>query len=180
MKKHIQLLFVSIFLFVGALQAQSWEKTLSDRLPFLGHRNWIVLVDAAYPAQISPGVETILCDVSPDVLLSYVMNRLNEQKHLRPEFFMDKELAFISETDAPGISAYRNTVQTLLSKATVETMLHESIISMLDEAGKTFKVLVLKTPFTLPYSSIFIRLNCGYWNDASEKRLRNALKGKVD
>jgi hypothetical protein len=31
---------------------------------------------------------------------------------------------------------------------------------------------VLKTNATIPYSSIFIRLNCKYWSDDAEQRLR--------
>ena len=32
---------------------------IQSRLPGLGHRNWIVVADSAYPMQISAGVETI-------------------------------------------------------------------------------------------------------------------------
>src|SRR5271168_1927647 len=36
-----------------------WRQLLEQELPLLGHRNWIVIVDSAYPLQSSPGVETI-------------------------------------------------------------------------------------------------------------------------
>lgn len=52
---------------------------------------------------------------------------------------------------------------------------HEQIIGKLDEAGKTFHVVILKTNMTLPYTSMFFQLECGYWNDASEKSLRDAI-----
>ena len=38
---------------------ETWEAVLTRRLPLLGHRNWIVVADAAYPAQSNPGIETI-------------------------------------------------------------------------------------------------------------------------
>ena len=46
----------------------------------------------------------------------------------------------------------------------------------LDEAGKTFKVLLIKTPLTKPYTSVFFQLECGYWNADSEAELRKAIK----
>ena len=52
----------------------------------------------------------------------------------------------------------------------------EQIIAKLDEAGKTFKVLLIKTPLTKPYTSVFFQLECGYWNADSEKQLRDAMK----
>jgi len=38
----------------------AWRATLDDRLPLLGHRNWIVVADSAYPWQASAGIETIV------------------------------------------------------------------------------------------------------------------------
>jgi len=53
---------------------------------------------------------------------------------------------------------------------------HEQIISKLDEAGKTFHILVLKTRMTIPYTSVFLRLDCGYWSDDQEKHLREKMQ----
>ena len=47
----------------------------------------------------------------------------------------------------------------------VTSLPHEKTIEQLDEAGQTFHVLLLKTDLTLPYTSVFIRLDCGYWSD---------------
>ena len=52
----------------------------------------------------------------------------------------------------------------------------EQIIAKLDEAGKTFKILIIKTPLTIPYTSVFFQLGCGYWNPIAEKALRDAMK----
>jgi hypothetical protein len=46
------------------------------------------------------------------------------------------------------------------------------MLSQIDEAGKQYRVLVLKTTMTIPYSSVFIRLDCKYWGAEDEKRLR--------
>ena len=36
-----------------------WTEVLSARLPQYGHRNWIAIVDSAYPAQTTPGLEMV-------------------------------------------------------------------------------------------------------------------------
>ena len=60
-------------------------------------------------------------------------------------------------------------------KPEVQSLPHEEIISKLDEAGQKFHVLVLKTRMTIPYTSVFIRLDCGYWTGEQEKRLRTRM-----
>jgi hypothetical protein len=47
---------------------------------------------------------------------------------------------------------------------------------MLDKAAETFRVLVLKTDLALPYTSVFLELDCGYWSPGAERRLREAMK----
>jgi len=32
----------------------AWKKTLKERVPVYGHRNWIVVADWAYPQQEQP------------------------------------------------------------------------------------------------------------------------------
>jgi hypothetical protein len=64
----------------------------------------------------------------------------------------------------------------MLADKSAQVLPHEQIIAKLDEAGKTFKVLLIKTPLALPYTSVFFQLDCGYWNAASEKELRDAMR----
>jgi hypothetical protein len=66
----------------------------------------------------------------------------------------------------------------LLRGEPVQAMLHEHLIAQVGEAGASFHVLVLKTTLTVPYSSVFLRLNCRYWSDAAEARMR-AKMGKA-
>jgi len=40
-------------------QAQ-WRDEVKRSVALFGHRNWIVIVDSAYPAQTSPGIQTIV------------------------------------------------------------------------------------------------------------------------
>lgn len=153
-----------------------WHQRLSEAMPLLGHRNWILVVDSAYPLQISPGVETLDTKASQVDVLRAVMAAIDHSIQLRPEIFMDSELAFISDSDAPGASEYREQVGQLLRGYSVESQRHEDLISKIDEAGKTFHVLVLKTNMTIPYTSVFIRLDCKYWSEDQERSLRLSMR----
>lgn len=149
---------------------------IQSRLPALGHRNWIVVADSAYPLQISAGVETITVNADQLSVVKEVLNALSKAKHVRPHIYRDAEMDFVSPKNAPGITAYKRGLDGLLKGKAVDKMLHEDIIAKLDDAGKTFKVLLIKTPLTVPYTSVFFQLECGYWSDEAEQEMRAAMK----
>jgi L-fucose mutarotase/ribose pyranase (RbsD/FucU family) len=153
----------------------TWRQTLASRLPLYGHRNWIVIVDSAYPAQSSAGIETVVANAGQAEVVREVLASLKQQKHVRPIVYTDAELRYVPERDAPGIGAYRKSLNAVLGARPVQSLPHEQIISKLDEAGKTFRVLLIKTNMTLPYTSVFLQLDCGYWGPDAEKRLRAAM-----
>jgi len=152
-----------------------WNARLAEVMPLLGHRNWILVVDSAYPLQTSPGIETIETNATQLEVVRAVVAAINRSIQVRPVVFMDTELPFVSDDDAPGASAYRAEISQLLRDYPIERLPHEKIISDIDEAGKTFHVLVLKTNMTIPYTSVFIRLDCKYWSADQEKRLRDKM-----
>lgn len=154
----------------------NWKQKLQKELPLLGHRNWIVVVDAAYPLQTAPGIETIYVEADQLEVVQDVITALAKTKHVKPAIYTDEEMKFVCESSAPGISAYRDALAKILANQPVQVLPHEQIIAKLDEAGKNFKVLLIKTPLTKPYTSVFFQLECGYWNAESEQQLRNAIK----
>ena len=95
--------------------------------------------------------------------------------HVRPTVYVDRELAAVGERDAPGIDAYRAQLKEVLGDRPVQTLAHADIIARLDEAARLFNVLVIKTSLTLPYTSVFVELECGYWDADAERRLRETL-----
>lgn len=174
MRKLVIAIFAAIILVTPSLlNAQSdWKARVAQSMPLMGHRNWILIVDSAYPLQSSPGVETIDTNANHLDVLRYVLGAINSSIHVRPLIFMDKELPFVPDDDAPGASAYREQVQKILADYTIESLPHERVIKQIDETSKEFHVLVLKTTMTIPYSSVFIRLDCKYWSADAEKRMR--------
>jgi len=146
-------------------------------MPLLGHRNWILVVDSAYPLQSSSGVETIETNADQIDVVRTVLDEIHGSIHVRPVITMDAELPFVPEQDAQGASAYRTQIRDVLHNYKIESLPHDKIIASIDETGKTFHVLVLKTNMTIPYTSIFIRLDCKYWSAEAEARLRAKMRG---
>lgn len=172
------------------IAAAGWQDTLKKDLTLLGHRNWICVVDSAYPAQTSPGIKMVDTREDHVTVLNAVIATLKKAPHVRPQIYLDHELGFVADRDAPGISKLRQSIlqaigtgasqmprssSTSLIGASAARLPHEKIIAKLEEAGKSFQVLLLKTNCTKPYTSIFMELNCGYWSDSAEKRLRESI-----
>lgn len=152
-----------------------WERKLRSLLPLYGHRNWIVVADSAYPAQSRPGLETIVADDEQIPVLRTVYEAITAAPHVRARILTDKELAFVAEIDAPGVDDYRRDLTEVLAGHSIETLPHEQIIQKLDAAAQLFRILVIKTDMTIPYTSVFFELDCGYWNAEAEQRLRQAI-----
>lgn len=162
---------------VVAAQAQTdWQGKVNQELPLMGHRNWIVIVDSAYPLQTSSGVETVDTGSDQLAVLDYVLNAIKSSKHVRPLVHTDAELRFVPESEAPGVSQYRDQLKARLAGIPVDSILHQTLIDRLNETGNSFHVLVLKTNMTIPYTSVFLQLDCRYWSAESEARLRAVMK----
>jgi L-fucose mutarotase/ribose pyranase (RbsD/FucU family) len=153
----------------------NWQQIVQERLPEYGHRNWIVITDAAYPAQSKAGIETIVANTDQLTVLRGVLAILSHAKHVTPSVYLDQELQFLEEKESPGIDVYRDQINALLMGKPMQQLLHEQIISKLDEVSQTFRVLIIKTNLTLPYTSVFLQLDCGYWPPDAEKRLRERM-----
>jgi hypothetical protein len=156
----------------------TWQHALRQQLPLMGRRNWIVVADMAYPFQSRPGVTTVFTGTKHLESVSGVLSEVRRAPHLRAVVYTAAELAAVAETDAPGITAHRKELDALLKGETVKRLPREKILARLDEEAKTFRVLVIKTRAMLPYSAVFVQLDCGYWGPGAEQRLRKALEAK--
>jgi hypothetical protein len=154
----------------------SWMDTLESRLPALGHRNWIVVADSAFPLQISPGIETIVTNEDHFAVLAKVLKAVDQAKHLRPKVWLDKELAYVTEDLAPGTDEARRRLDEMLKGRGAAPVLHEDLIARLDQAGKAFKIVMVKTTLAVPYTSVFLELDCGYWRPEAEAKMRERMK----
>ena len=155
--------------------AADWQQELHARIALFGHRNWIVVADSAYPAQSGAGIETMVVDAGLLPVLETVLHQLHSARHVTPIVWRDLELAAVPENDAPGVTMFRQKLDQLLGGRPFQAVPHEEIISRLDQAGKLYRVLIIKTTEAIPYTSVFLQLDCAYWSPAAEARLRRAM-----
>ena len=160
---------------MGDEKQSAWEGRLHELLPLYGHRNWIVVADAAYPAQSRAGIETIAAGCDQLAAVRTVLDAISAASHVRANVYIDGELGFVNEDDAPGIDDYRRQLETVLYGARAHQLPHEQIIAKLDKSAEVFRILVIKTEMTIPYTSVFFELDCGYWSAESEERLRRSM-----
>src|SRR5437764_15343457 len=82
-----------------------WKVVLKQRLKLYGHRNWIVIADSAYPEQSAQGIETIVSNTGQLDVLKEVLADISASNHVHAIAHTDKELNFLGESEAPGVSA---------------------------------------------------------------------------
>ncbi|WP_316839113.1 RbsD/FucU domain-containing protein [Pedobacter gandavensis] len=153
-----------------------WKKQVQTKLPMLGHRNWILIVDQAFPEQNSLGMEYIYANEDLLPVLKEVLTQVNASAHVKPIVYQDQELNFITENQAKGVKNFISGAKEVLGTQKVESLLHDEVFKKLDTESKLFKVLVIKTNEVIPYTSVFLQLDCGYWNGDKEKELREAMR----
>lgn len=155
---------------------KTWTEQLSDELSLLGHRNWILVVDKAFPAQSAAGIKVINTGESLQDVLKVTLQKIDRSLHVKPIIYTDKELEFLTPQLVPLVEKYKKDLQKTLKGIEPQTLLHDSVFAKIDQASNLFKVIVLKTEETIPYSSVFLQLDCKYWSSENEKALRALMK----
>jgi len=155
----------------------SWKEVLKQDLHLLGHRNWILVVDKAFPEQSSLGMKYLYVDQDLPPALEHVLREVESSTHVSPVIYRDRELSYITEEHVAGITRFKEEISRILEGKAVNTLLHDEVFTMLDESSSLFRVLVIKTSCTLPYTSVFIQLDCAYWDSEDEQALRERMAG---
>ena len=158
------------------MKANNWKTEIEKTLNQFGHRNWIVIADAAYPEQSNPAIKTVTIEATQLEAVKLVSQLIEKAGHVDANVFVDKEMDFVPEESAKGIESYRKELQQILLGKNTKKMLHEDIIRELDASAKLFNVLIIKTDLAIPYTSVFFQLECGYWNGEAEKSLRELIE----
>ena len=155
---------------------QDWKQKLQSELSLLGHRNWILVVDKAFPLQNAEGIKTIDTDENLLDVLSYTLEQVENASHVKPIIYTDKELGYMSPAMVPEIDKYRESLAGIIGESDIRELLHDTVFVKIDEASKLFSILVLKTNETIPYSSVFLELDCRYWSSEKESGLRELMQ----
>lgn len=183
MKKH-NLLFGVFVLLIAMMNScqnpqtqdlpDNWDEMLAEKMPYLGHRNWIVIADMAYPLQSGSGITTLYADEPYPEVLSKVKQMIDDAPHVFAHIYRDKELNYISEADMPGIDQLREEMNRICGN-NAQSVAHEDLIARLDKAGKLYNVVIIKTPLTMAYTTTFFELDCAYWNGEKQEKLDKAM-----
>lgn len=142
----------------------------------LGYRNWIVIAEASFPAQNRPGTRQVTAPVDVPVALDFVFKALEQTESVRPQVYVTRELRAVENDFAPGIDDHRKRLQGALHGHETTELDQQSLLTLLEDANRSFDVLVIRTTTALPYTSVFIELQPGYWDVDSETRLRERIE----
>ncbi len=159
----------------GSGPGNTWKSAVNRQAAQLGYRNWIVIAEASFPAQNRPGISQVNASVEIPEALDYVLQALEQTENLRPQIYQTRELRSVGNDFAPGIDALRKRMLTSLHAHEVTELEQQSLLTLLEDASRSFDVLVIRTQTALPYSSVFLELKPGYWDATSEALLRERI-----
>ncbi len=174
--------FLSLLLLVGGCgsgpdrTAPVWAGTVEREVDALGIQNWIIVAESSFPVVTRGGVRTLVVDGEIPQIVDFIVNHLEKSETVTPSFNTARELSFVSNDRAPGIDYLREQLNKSLHGHQVRQMDNRSLILLAHSDASKYAILVLKSKTSLPYSSVFIELDSGYWDRESEDRLRQEMK----
>jgi L-fucose mutarotase/ribose pyranase (RbsD/FucU family) len=156
--------------------SSEWQAAVDRQVGQLGYRNWIVVAEASFPAHSRHGVRQVTADVDVPTALDYVLKTLERTETVRPQLYVTRELRSVENDFAPGIDDLRKRIKSSLHSHETTELDQQSLLTLLEDANRSFDVLVIRTTSALPYSSVFLELQPGYWDVESETRLRERIE----
>ena len=154
----------------------TWQAAVQRQAGQLGYRNWIVIAEASFPAHNRPGLRQVNAPVGIPEALDYVLSTLEQSESVRPQIYVSRELRSVENDFAPGIDEFRKNLGIAMHGHETTELDQQSLLTLLEDANRSFDVLVIRTPTALPYSSVFLELQPGYWDVDSETRLRERIE----
>lgn len=152
----------------------NWENKVEEGITLLGHRNWIVITDMAYPLQSQPGIDTLFTNESYEEVLKTVFAVIKNSPHVYANIYQDAEINLLKDSDLNGVDEFKKYTREILGEDIIYKE-HEQLIAKLDEVAKVFNVIILKTTLTIPYTTTFFELDCKYW-DAQKQKILDSRK----
>ncbi len=159
---------------VGAFR-NDWKSSVDHQASQLGYRNWIVIAEASFPAHSRNGVSQVNADAEIPEVVDYVLNALEKTQHVKPNIYLTREMRAVENDVAPGIDEMRVQIKNSLHGHESTEIDQQSLLTLIESAQSNFNVLVIRTSTALPYTSVFLELQPGYWDAESEKQLRQKI-----
>lgn len=153
----------------------NWRDALAMQTGRLGYRNWIVIAEASFPAHSRTGVRQLNSNEEIPAVVDEVLRTLERTEHVTPRVYVARELRAVENDYAPGIDEFRKQLEASMHAHETTELEQQSLLTLMEDTTKSFDVLVIRTTTALPYTSVFMELQPGYWNSDSESRLREQL-----
>lgn len=160
----------------GFKNTQTWQAAVNRQAGQLGYRNWIIIAEASFPAYNRPGLRQVTAPVEVPEVVDYVLKVLEQTENVRPQVYLTRELRAVENDFAPGIDELRRQIKDSLHGHEPTQLDQQSLLTLIEDASRSFDVLIIRTPTALPYSSVFLELQPGYWDVDSETRLRERIE----
>lgn len=152
------------------------RERIAPHLLELGARNWIVVADPAFPLPAGATVQCVTVPADSIETFRQVLDLLEIEGAVVPRIWTSHELTVVPENRAPGIRKHRKELEKLLIGRFHYEVNSRVIDMQLSQAAKEFRVLYIRTSTRLPYSSIAIELDSGYWNSDAETEVQERLR----
>ena len=105
---------------------------------------------------------------------------LPSRSHIRANVYAGQGTAFVAERSTRrALPTTARNLKACCTEQMFSGIPHEQIIHKLDQSAQVFRILIIKTDMTIPYTSVFFELDCGYWNADAEQRLREAIAARI-
>ncbi len=153
-----------------------WAKTVNQEILKLGNFNWIIIAEPSFSALNRRGITTITVDATSPEVLKQVFSSLESNGHVDGKIYFSKESRFLKESDTPGISFFKLKRNKAINGRKARALDHLALEMLIIEAKEKYNILLIKTNTLLPYSSVFLELESGYWDGESETALRKRMK----
>jgi D-ribose pyranose/furanose isomerase RbsD len=160
----------------GMNHGQDWRAAVDHQVAQLGYRNWIVIAEASFPAHNRAGIRQINASADVPEVVDYVLKTLEQTENVKPQVYVARELRSVENDFAPGIDELRKRAGESFHGHEPTELDQQSLLTLLEDANRSFDVLVIRTPTALPYTSVFLELQPGYWDVDSETRLRERIE----
>lgn len=154
----------------------SWRAEVNRQAARLGYRNWIVVAEASFPLHNRPGLRLVNAPVEVPEAVDHVLQALERTENLRPQVYLTRELRSVENDYAPGIDQLRERLREAMHGHEFTVLDQQSLLTLIEDANRSFDVLVIRTQSALPYCSVFMEMRPGYWDAESEERLRERIK----
>lgn len=155
--------------------APTWANTIKQEILKLGNFNWIIIAEPTFSNFKPKGITTLTIDASSPEVIKQVFNIIERNGHVDGKIYFSKESRFLTEKQTPGITQFKTKRDKALSGRKTRALNHAALEILLIEAKQKHRILIIKTNTLLPYSSVFIELESGYWHSESETALRKPM-----